>query len=164
MKVKLFLLDLLFSIIYSTGSITVAFVIICSVLIIANIININPNDMSLMLSIIIGIISSVVATLLMQFINKFDNSRKTFKEILNQTRILLMDIGETPLEDLYQKKNIFSSKYLDICVLSSSLCYKKEFIKISNSLYELIKIIQRNNEESVIDSYIKSVEKIIDNY
>lgn len=161
MKFKVRIRNLFGAIKASIGSIIVASLII---LILIVVIKLEIVDNSLISSLFLGVCSSIVSTLLLMFIDKYHNSVRTFKEIIDLSILFMNEISIASKEYLYNDYIIYYSKYTNICTLSSKLYYKKDYRKISESLSKILKSIYECENERNIDANINEARELLGEY
>lgn len=146
----------------STASIVFAVVILFTLIFVIRYTNIND---SLMSSLFLGVCSSVVSTLLLLFINKYNDSCRVFKQIINSSISFLNEISITPKEYLHKDYVVYYNKYTNICVLSIGIYDKKDFRKINDALHDVVELICSNeSKDDDIDLKITEAYNVIGKY
>lgn len=119
------------------------------------------ND-SLSLSFVVGIIASVVATLLLRITETYSKSIEAFSAVLFRTSLLISFFEENINADNYYDQKFrerLLNHYFDICEKYESITYKKDYNKISKAIKGLIDNCNKNNE---FDSVLNAKELLIE--
>lgn len=104
-------------------------------------------------SLFIGIIGSVIASIIYSIADKYSKSCSSFIWILNQIEIILAYINEIICDNFSNKKQCKFELwrfYVELCEKSYELTYEEDFIKLSYALNNIIKIVNQEHFNNVL--------------
>lgn len=141
-------MHLLWAIINSVGILSVSIALLfLSVLLVGKI------EDGQVVSFFLGVLASIIATLILRISEKYANSLAASSVISNKIELMLLYIEEHIVTDKYDSKNCFYQLwryYMEICEVSVGLTYKKDFKNVSCAISGLLKAIKEGKSSKEI--------------
>ncbi len=137
-----------------------ALILIVSVILISmSVFFIVLTDNSQVVSFFVGIVASVIATLVLKIVDKYEKSIATCCAISMEIERILIFYEENICGQAYDSKKCSSNLYqfyISICSKSIDITYLCDFLKISNTINNMIKLVKENKN---IEDKIKELEE-----
>lgn len=130
-----------YAIVESYRTIIVSVVLILCVYLMFRISHSCSNDQRSAL--LIGIVASVIATLLLRIFDKYSESCYAFERILTKTELLItyIDTKVSTLLDVDNNRFELWHQYVDICGEASRLTYKEDFYFLSGAISNVVEAV-----------------------